>query len=493
MMAAWIVRRPDRLATAACLALAMGALASADEPRLPGAMNDPPEWLVKDAPFDMKAFFALPKPEENAAPLYLDALLEFGPELASCFPTDVRARADAARERAKRMMAVWEPWSNDPASVDRAKLDDVIRDHAEGLRKLELAQQRPLCVFVTGITFESLLPHAQVARSVARVLALRADRDIDLGDFDGAIGCVETTLRLSRDLRPRGGLIIQLVSIAIDATITLKVVPLVLAHPRLRPEHCDRLIAAIERHQAAATDAYTTAVKAEYALTREVVRRFQDRIRLQAGPDGLPFDKPIGYGEAYSGLMDGFEGKPNKPISDFNGLVMSTLYGMGTPRDRAAFAEIARELLAAAPKPERARRRAFDAIEAKYLKPGSPDASALVRLLTSAYQAFVTADAREGCYLGSAKALLALRRWGLTHREPPPSLEAACLDTKMPSVPIDPFSGAALKLATVDDVMIVYSIGPDGRDDHALKDSDLARKSQGDILFAMPKVAGHAR
>ena len=466
---------------------ALVAASPPDEPRLPGAFVDPPDWLVKDAPFDMRAFFALPKPEENAAPLYLDALLEFGPEVAPCFRTDVRARAEAARGRAERLKAVVEPWLKDPASVDRAKLDEVVRDHAEGLRKFDEAQKRPRCVFVTGITFDANISHAQVARSVARVLGLKADRDLRRGDFDGAIASVEKTFRLSRDLRPRGGIVSQLVSIAIDGHVILKVVPLFLANPGLKPEHCDRLIAAIERHQAAAIEPFAEAAKAEYILDREVVRQFQDKVRVAIGPDGRPIDKPIGYGEIMRGLVGGDEAQ-SKPVSDASGLVMATVYGMGTPRDLAAFSEITRTLLAAAPKPEAERRRAWEAIEARYIKKESPDATTLVRLLFPAYQAFVTADAREGCYLGSAKALLALRRWGLTHREPPPGLEAACKDAKMTGVPIDPFSGGPLKLATVDGVLVVYSVGPDGRDDHALKDADLGRKPEGDFLFAMPKV-----
>lgn len=459
------------------------------EPRLPGAMADPPAWLVKDAPFNVAEFFALPRPEENAAPLYLEALLEFGPGVARCFKADVRALADAARERDKRMMAVWEPWSNDPASVDRAKLDEVLRDYAEGLRLLDLAQARPRCVFATGITLESLLPHAQDARSIARVLALKAARDLDRDDFDGAIACVEKSLRLSRDLRPRGGMIVQLVSIAIDGTVALKVVPLFLANPRLRPEHCDRLIAALDRHLAAAVDAYTTGLKGEYVVSREVVRRFEDGVKVQTDADGRPVDVPIGIGRAMRELMDNLDEKRDQTGSDLAAGLAATIYGFGNPKNRSAFTEVTRTLLAARSETEPGRRRAFEALRAKYLDKESPDTTTLARLLVPAYDAFITADARGLCYLGSSKALLALRRWDLVHHAPAPSLEAACREAKMPGVPIDPFSGGPLKLATVDGVQVVYSVGTDGVDDHALKDSKLAVKPEGDLLFKRPRVA----
>jgi hypothetical protein len=47
---------------------------------LPGTMAEPPGWLANDpsVPFDVKAFFQAPPPEENAAPLYILALSEFG-------------------------------------------------------------------------------------------------------------------------------------------------------------------------------------------------------------------------------------------------------------------------------------------------------------------------------------------------------------------------------------------------------------------------------
>lgn len=479
--------RPIPLWAPTCLLLLV-ASAPADEPRLPGAFVDPPAWLVKDAPFDMAKFFAMPRPEENAAPLYLDAFLEFGPEVAPCFPTDVSARAEAARVRFDRVKPLWKAWIDNPASVDRAKIDDVIRDHAEGLRKLDLAQKRPRCVFAIGITIESLLPHAQVAREVARVLAIQADRDLDRDEFDAAIGRVERGLRLSRDLHAREPAIGQLVSIAIDATFANNVVPLFLAHPRLRTEHCDRLIALLKRHEAEAIDPYTTAVMGEYVTVREVIRRFEDKVRVRTAPDGRTVDEPIAYGQAFRELMDGIDGKPAQPTSNATGAVVATLYGFGSPKDRKAIDGITRDLLAAAPKGEPERRRAFGAVEAQYVAKGAPDGTNLLRLILPDLRMTILSIARDDFYLRSAESLLALRRWGLTHRAAPPRLDAACKDAKMPGIPIDPFSGAPLKLATIDGALIVYSIGPDGRDDLALKDSDLARKPDGDLLARMPKI-----
>src|SRR6516162_1581339 len=48
-------------------------------PSLPGAVRKLPEWLKKNAPFDVVRHFVIVPPEENAAPLYLEALYEFAP------------------------------------------------------------------------------------------------------------------------------------------------------------------------------------------------------------------------------------------------------------------------------------------------------------------------------------------------------------------------------------------------------------------------------
>ena len=134
-----------------------------------------------------------------------------------------------------------------------------------------------------------------------------------------------------------------------------------------------------------------------------------------------------------------------------------------------------------------------EAVRAKYIVKDSPAGTILVRLLFPNFQAVILSIARDAFYVRSAECLLALRRWGLTHKEPPPSLEAACKGARMPGVPADPFSGAPLKLTTIDGTLVVYSIGPDGRDDRALKDSDLVRKPDGDVLARMPKVRPRAR
>jgi len=76
-------------------------------PSLPEAVRECPEWLKKNTPFDIIEWFQVVPPEENAAPLYLDALYECSPqEMETCLaPAEVAERGAAVRNRVARTNA----------------------------------------------------------------------------------------------------------------------------------------------------------------------------------------------------------------------------------------------------------------------------------------------------------------------------------------------------------------------------------------------------
>ncbi len=65
-------------------------------PAIPAAVTRVPAGLGPDAPFDLETYFAAPPQDQNAAPLYLDALLEFDPGMAICFPQDSETESQEA-------------------------------------------------------------------------------------------------------------------------------------------------------------------------------------------------------------------------------------------------------------------------------------------------------------------------------------------------------------------------------------------------------------
>ena len=58
---------------------------SGSYPRLPGAVTKAPAWLGADAPFDVVKFFVAVPRDQNAAPLYLEALIRVWQRAGSVF------------------------------------------------------------------------------------------------------------------------------------------------------------------------------------------------------------------------------------------------------------------------------------------------------------------------------------------------------------------------------------------------------------------------
>jgi hypothetical protein len=136
-------------------------------PRLPGAVSKALDWSLSDAPFDVARHFQGVPQEQNAAPLYLDALYEFGAELEVCFPEGAARsrRSEAARARSKRCKDLVDEASNNPGKeLGAGAVDEVIKLYDVGYRKLAEAQRLPRCVFEAGVSAAALLPHAQVSR-----------------------------------------------------------------------------------------------------------------------------------------------------------------------------------------------------------------------------------------------------------------------------------------------------------------------------------------
>ena len=231
-------------------------------PKFPGALTKAPEGLGS-TPFDVTRFFAAPPPDRNAAPIYLDAFFEFGDEMAVCFRDglDRDRRRQAARDRSQRYLELDKALFENPKAVPATSIDAVISLYNTGFFKLAEAQRRERCVFETGLDLNSPFPHFQAARQVARVSSLRVRRAVERGNFDAAIRDIETLLRLIRDLRPRGSIMAQLVSAAITQVVCQDLNTRVLAAPRLRVEHCDRLLKLLSAHDAGAIDGYSEGLR----------------------------------------------------------------------------------------------------------------------------------------------------------------------------------------------------------------------------------------
>ena len=81
--------------------------------------------------------------------------------------------------------------------------------------------------------------------------------------------------------------------------------------------------------------------------------------------------------------------------------------------------------------------------------------------------------------------LVALKRWQLAHRELPADLATVLKEAGVGEVPVDPYSGKPFSLAVLAGKPIIYSIGPDGIDDHGEFDNLDGRNESGDMLFQL--------
>jgi hypothetical protein len=350
---------------------------------------------------------------------------------------------------------------------------------------------------------ETLVPHAQAAVKAIRLWDLQADRDVRRGDFSAAIAAVGKSLRLGRDLRPRGPMIVQKISFAIDQVVTMTMSRSFLTSPDLTAEHCDRLIDLLRRHEAEAVDPYPTGVKMEAVILRSHLHVLEAGDVIEIGDDRRPVERKLNRLEVAKYVSDNFQTKrtaaagpvPPPPVGEEARRLEELAANLDQLRpamalDHEAIHESARVLLAA--RTYRDRVRALDGLLPLFLD--KPDNGRwLVKYLSPDYHGHIRTCANGSLYTRSALCLLALRRWQLTHPDTPPTLEAACKEAGLPGVPTDPYSDAPLKMANGPAGPIIYSVGADGDDDGAIKDSDYDRKPDGDILFAMPKVTRPTR
>ncbi|AMV40771.1 hypothetical protein [Planctomyces sp. SH-PL62] len=498
---AWVWRgtrsagMPARLVAASLAMAAFAPPSAAQEPRNPGAVTSCPPWLKSRAPFDVEAYFAYPATGKNAATLYFEAFAEFGPEIDQCLPADGRGRVAAAGDRARRINELHDALDQAPETFDRKAADALIAELHDGFRKLAGAQRRTECVFATGLSGEMPLPHLGAARLAVRGVYLRIVRDAEKGNLDRAIPDFAMILRLSRDLRPRGLVIAQFVSAAIDGVAMQKALSAILRSPALKVEHGDRLLALMREHESAGLDRVTTAAKAEYVVQRTFLRACQDKHLTEGGPDGRPIEKLLSITDAAEAVVERMKAQTSDPVGsdlgpDMVRMVEAMIRGHGAAwaRERLALDDFLKTLTAFGPVPYRDRIDRIETLATRHLGGKLPDTLWVTRLSIPPYTTFILAMARADVYNHAAQGLVAIRSWQLAHDGADPTdLAAACREARLPAVPVDPFSDAPMKLALLEGRPVVYSIGPDGVDDQALKDSNQGRQPLGDLIFRLPE------
>ncbi len=448
-------------------------------PSLPGAVRELPGWFQKNAPFDVARHFAVVPPDENAAPLYLDALYEFAPnDMKLCVAPEERdARERALVDREARTLKIM----REGAADARDRLD-LLAEYGPAFEKIAAAQKRKQCVFETGLGIDAMLHHAQASRAVVRLLEWQVEFHVADGKIDAAIDDVEAALRLSCDLRPRGPIIAQLVSMALDAVVCQGFAPRILGGVALESGECDRLLTVLERHVGEEVDPVSEGFRTEYLIFRDLLHRLEmkealgDRAGVPGSSNGIALVKM--YGSA-----------PGKKSLEVAAQLDEILGGMSA-KDFAVDVESLNTYFA--PLVEKAHPSLSDLHQRYGGQPRSLEGSRLFDLLNAqflpAVPQAIEAFRRNRTRNGAIQCLVALRRWEITQSgKLPPDLLTVCKAAGMKSVPIDEYSATRepLRMTLLNNEPVVYSVATDGKDDRALRDWNWGQ-AKGDWSFRLP-------
>ncbi len=436
-------------------------------PALPDAVSKAPLWIRDSAPFDMYRYFDAPQPDENGAGLYLDALFEFSSGLGECFSEKEKLeRTPAIRQRTRQFIALYNRWKADPESVTGTEIDSCLRKYGTAFDKLGLAQERERCVFQTGIDFAAGNQHAQTAREVANVFTFRIGRALARKQFDESIAHLEMLLRLIRDLRPRGSITTQQITLEMER-VAYQQLPELLRSPNITVEHCDKLVATLSFHESKTMNPFIEGLKTNYLTSRVLLNDVQyrtgnfnpDRMQAAFGVNG----DSIGYVLATSLFRTSSESIVTKSES------LDKRIAEMRPEDFVEETHVLDEcyesLLGLRTRSFRDWPRTTADVE-KRLR----DETVLLSF-AGPFSKFANATIYNTALLRGSKCLAALRRWQLEYTSPPKEMQSVTKRAGMTASPIDPYSGGPFRLATVDAQTVVYSIGPDGRDDNGLDET----------------------
>jgi len=266
--------------------------------------------------------------------------------------------------------------------------------------------------------------------------------------------------------------------------------------PGLRREHCDRLLAALARHEAEGIDRFLEGQRVEYLRTRRLLYEYEHRtgaFDAQWLQKNLGLRQPVVFPITTLSLLGRGAGR-----------LAREKYGSAWASGKQSSGKAAEQwqhLMAMTAEDHTKEVDALNRVYAGILGLGGQTllersracaARTLVEPLRNTYVAIffepdsggIEAYLRTEALLGGTKCLIALRRWQLEHRELPPDLESLVKAAGMARVPNDPYCDQPLRMTAIQGEPVIYSVGKDGRDDKAL--SDWKNGTQpGDYIFRL--------
>jgi hypothetical protein len=266
-------------------------------------------------------------------------------------------------------------------------------------------------------------------------------------------------------------MVCQLVAVAITLIAVDQMIPIILASPALRDEHCRQIMELLIRHEVASIDGYREGLRYEYVVFRQIL--------ANAVKDPRGIDRVLGGSDSKPGQRD--------QDSDIIGRLLEQELNTNPSAiadGNARVDEYFRDLLSLDRPVSEWPDKKFDPMR---IWNGRLYTRIAIMLIPVA-RASAQAEARAILAPRAAECLVALKLWRNHRKEAPTDLEAVVKAAGILRVPIDPYSGKPLRMAIIDGEPVIYSVGRDGRDDGGRIDSNNDHRS-GDQTFRLPATA----
>ncbi len=346
-------------------------------------------------------------------------------------------------------------------------LGGELKNHAEALtlaRTVADFRRGRHEIVIGPAVIDTLLGDTQSARGPARLLDIDAAIRADSGDYDGALDSCRALIQTARSIGDEPTLISLLVRIAIDA-VALRSTWRVLG----QGEPSD---AALARLQALILDELAqprllTGMNGERAMLNELIRRR----------------------EAWYVPISAFTGTGSTPADGGRNAsdLLMPLVSVAFSGQRALALEWMNEAVAISRRPVFEQRALWAARDAKIDKVRQAQfgrlRAMLPLLLMPATSAASSAFGRSQAELAATAILIAAERHRRKNGKWPASVDA--IDPSiLPDPPADPFTGKPFRMEHLDGQLVIYSLGPNGKDEHGEYDPKRWNKGEVDDVGA---------
>ncbi len=366
--------------------------------------------------------------------------------------------------------------SNHVARADTAAgVLETMKHWDKELAELTEAAKRPHSRFPIRYedTFAALLPHLGPMRGQSQLFSLRASAEVQAGEPQKALDDVLVGLRIGEVVAEEPTLISGLVAIAVNRIMNQAIWE-GLRQGSWNEAQLARLDAALSR-----TD-FNATMRWDFEGERVL------------GTYGL-LQTFLGNDAHMVGLMD-LPSFPNRRLVSFiayrNVIAINRFYDEMLKHGTTAFEGVStHEVSSWAGQLDGEESQTED--EVSYLGPRSPG-NMLARLLVPAVKKASDKASAAQAGMDVVRTAIALERFKLAHGKYPASLDEL-VPALMPRVPLDPFSRKLLVYrATSDGRFLVYSLGPNGSDDHGIlaskpKARETAKNPADDIAWTYLK------